>query len=224
MSFTSLSSTSARTVRGNEVLRNTYLLLAMSLLPTVVGAWIGVQSGILNAMGPLMATLVFFAGSFGLIYAVEKNKNSAAGVPWLLAFTFFMGVMLSRLLSFVLSKSAGAELIVSAGITTTAVFAAMAFLSSVIKRDLSGLGRFLFIGAIIVLVASLLNLFFQSGVLMLVLTSLTAAIFSAFVLVDLKAVRDGYETNYITATMGIYLSLYNVFSSVLQLFGIFDQD
>lgn len=224
MSLTSLSSSSSRTIRGNDVLRNTYILLALSLLPTVIGAWVGVQSGILHAMGPLMSTIVFFAGSFGLMFLVEKNKHSAAGVPWLLGFTFFMGLMLSRLLGFVLSKAGGFELIVSAGLTTSAVFAAMAFISSVIKRDLSGLGRFLFIGAIVVLVAGLLNLFFQSGILMLALTALTAGIFSVFILVDLKAVRDGYETNYVSATMSVYLSLYNVFSSVLQLFSIFDRD
>lgn len=216
MSFTSLSSTSSRATRSNEVLRNTYMLLTLSLLPTAVGAWVGIQSVFLQMMGPLMSTIVFFVGALGLMFVVQKNKHSAAGVPWLLAFTFFMGFMLSRLLSFVLSKSGGFELIVSAGVTTSVVFGAMAFLSSVIKRDLSGTGRFLFIGAIIVLVASLLNLFFQSGALVLVLSALTAGIFSAVILVNLKAVRDGHETNYISATLGVYLSLYNVFSELVS--------
>ena len=204
----------------NRVLRNTYWLLALSMVPTVLGAWIGVQTGIARAMSPGIGLIVFMAGAFGFMFAIEKFKNSAAGVPVLLGFTFFMGVMLSRLVGAVLGLSNGAGLIMTAFAGTGAIFLGMATLSTVIKRDLSGLAKFLFIGAIMVIVAGIANFFLQSSALMITLSLLVVAIFSAFILVDLKRVRDGEETNYITATLGVYLSLYNVFQSLLALLGI----
>jgi len=205
----------------NKVLRNTYWLLALSMVPTVLGAWIGVSTGIARAMSPGVGLVVFLAGSFGLMFAIEKTKNSAAGVPVLLAFTFFMGLMLSRLVGAVLGLSNGASLIMTAFAGTGAIFLGMATLSSVIKRDLSGMGKFLFIGAILLLVAGIANFFIQSSALMITLSVLAIGIFSAFILHDLKRVQDGHETNYISATLGVYLSIYNVFQSLLALLGIF---
>jgi modulator of FtsH protease len=203
----------------NQVLRNTYALLAVSLIPTVAGAWLGLSTGMLQGLGPLVGVAVFLIGAMGLMFMVEKNKNSSAGLAWLMAFTFFMGVMLSNTLARVLGKGNGPELVATAFGATMAVFFAMAALSTVIKRDLSWLGKALFIGVILLIVASLANLFFQSSALMLTLSVLSAGIFSVFVLVDLKRVRDGLETNYISATLGVYLSLYNVFSSLLNILG-----
>ncbi len=204
----------------NRVLRNTYWLLALSMVPTVLGAWLGVQTGIARAMSPGVGLVVFLVGAFGFMFAIEKTKNSAAGVPVLLAFTFFMGVMLSRLVGAVLGLANGASLIMMAFASTGAIFLGMAALSTVIKRDLSGMGKFLFIGAILVLVAGIANFFIQSSALMLTLSVLVTGIFSTFILYDLKRVRDGYETNYISATLGVYLSIYNVFQALLSLFGI----
>ena len=205
----------------NRVLRNTYWLLALSMVPTVLGAWIGVATGITRMMTPGISLIVFLVGAYGLMFAVEKTKNSAAGVPMLLAFTFFMGLMLSRLVGSVLGLSNGAGLIMTAFAGTGAIFFGMATLSTIIKRDLSSMGKFLFIGAILVLVAGIANVFIQSSALMITLSVLVIGIFSAFILYDLKRVRDGEETNYITATLGVYLSVYNVFSSLLALLGIF---
>jgi modulator of FtsH protease len=158
------------------------------------------------------------------MFAIEKTKNSAAGVPVLLGFTFFMGLMLSRLIGTVLGLSNGANLIMVAFAGTGAIFLGMASISTVIKRDLSSMGKWLFIGAIMLLVAGLANFFIQSSALMITLMVLAIGIFSAFILYDLKRVRDGEETNYITATLGVYLSLYNVFQSLLALLGIFGGD
>jgi len=163
---------------------------------------------------------VFLAGSFGLMFAIEKTKNSAAGVPVLLGFTFFMGLMLSRMVGAVLGLANGAELIMLAFGGTGAIFLGMATLSSVIKRDLSAMGKWLFIGAILLLVAGVANIFIQSSALMLTLSVAAIGIFSAFILHDLKRVQDGEETNYITATLGVYLSLYNVFQSLLAILGL----
>ena len=204
----------------NRVLRNTYWLLALSMVPTVLGAWIGVSTGLSRAMSPGIGLIVFLVGSFGFMFAIEKTKNSAAGVPILLAFTFFMGLMLSRLVGAVLGLANGAGLIMTAFTGTGLIFFGMAALSSVIKRDLTNMGKFLFIGMILLLVAGLANFFIQSSALMITLSVLAIGIFSAFILYDLKRVQDGHETNYITATLGVYLSLYNVFQSLLALLGL----
>ena len=203
----------------NRVLRNTYWLLALSMVPTVLGAWVGVATGITRAMGPGMSAIVFLAGAFGFMFAIEKTKNSSAGVPVLLGFTFFMGLMLSRLIGAVLGQTNGAGLIMTAFAGTGLIFFGMATLSSIIKRDLSSMGKFLFIGMIMILVAGLANIFIQSSALMTTISVLAIGIFSAFILYDLKRVKDGEETNYITATLGVYLSLYNVFQSLLAILG-----
>ena len=211
----------ALTGERNRVLRNTYWLLALSLVPTVLGAWIGVSTGIVASLGVGVSTIVFLVGAFGLMFAIEKYKNSGVGVALLLGFTFFMGLMLSRMLSAVLGLANGSSLIMMAFGGTAAVFFAMASLSTVIKRDLSNMGKFLFIGAIMLLVAGLINVFVQSSALMVTVAVLAIGIFSAFMLYDLKRIIDGGETNYVSATLALYLDIYNVFQSLLALLGIF---
>ena len=204
----------------NRVLRNTYWLLALSMVPTVLGAWIGVSTGLASTLSPGIGLVVFLVGAFGFMFAIEKTKNSAAGVPVLLAFTFFMGLMLSRLVGTVLGLANGASLVMTAFAGTGAVFLGMASLSTVIKRDLSAMGKWLFVGAIMLLVAGIANFFLQSSALMMTLSVAAIGIFSAFILHDLKRVQDGLETNYISATLGVYLSIYNVFQSLLVLLGV----
>ena len=203
----------------NRVLRNTYWLLALSMVPTVLGAWVGVQLGLVRVMSPMIGMVVFLAGAFGFMFAIEKFKNSAAGVPILLGFTFFMGLMLSRLISVVLATS-GPGVIMTAFGGTAVIFFVMASLSSIIKRDLGNMAKFLTVGAIMLFVAMIANIFMQSSALMLVISVLGMGIFSAFILYDLKRVRDGGETNYITATLGVYLSVFNVFQFMLALLGM----
>jgi modulator of FtsH protease len=205
----------------NRVLRNTYWLLALSMVPTVLGAWLGVATGVAQAMTPGIGLVVFLVGAFGFMFAIEKTKNSAAGVPVLLGFTFFMGLMLSRLVGAVLGLANGAGLIMTAFVGTGVVFLGMATLSSVIKRDLSAMGKWLFIGMVMLLVAGIANVFIQSSALVVTLSVIAIGIFSAFILPYLKRVQDGLETNYISATLGVYLSLYNIFQSLLGLLGIF---
>jgi len=207
-------------VQRNRVLRNTYWLLALSMVPTVLGAWIGVSTGLAGSLSPGIGLVVFLVGAFGFMFAIEKTKNSAAGVPVLLAFTFFMGLMLSRLVGTVLGLANGASLVMTAFAGTGAIFLGMASLSTVIKRDLSAMGKWLFVGAIMLLVAGIANFFLQSSALMMTLSVAAIGIFSAFILHDLKRVQDGLETNYISATLGVYLSIYNVFQSLLVLLGV----
>jgi len=210
-------------IARNAVLRNTYWLLALSLIPTVIGAWAGIAFNFAGVMGarPGMTAIIFLVGAFGLMFAIERNKDSGVGVALLLAFTFFMGLMLSRLLAFVLGFSNGVTLITMAFGGTAVIFGTMATIASVSKRDFSGLGKWLMVGAVVILVAALANIFLQLPAMMLAISVLAIVIFSAFMLYDVQRVVNGGETNYVSATLAIYLDLYNVFSNLLALLGIF---
>ena len=209
----------------NRVLRNTYALLALSMIPTVLGAWIGVRTGFSFFAGsPFIGLLVFFAVAFGFFFAIERFKNSGIGVLLLLGFTFFMGLMLSRLIGHVLGIANGAQLIMTAFGGTAAIFGVMATVATVSKRDFSGLGKWLFVGFLVILVAGIANIWLQMPALMLTISALAVLIFSAFILVDLQRVVTGGETNYVTATLSIYLSVYNVFSNLLAILGIVGGD
>ena len=204
----------------NRVLRNTYWLLALSLLPTVLGAWLGVTTGITRSLSGGMGLVVFLAGAFGFMFAIEKTKNSAAGVPVLLAFTFFMGLMLSRMIAMVLGFKNGSDLIMTAFAGTAGVFFVMASLASTIKRDISGMSKWLFVGALAIMIGGIINVFVGSTVGMMVISVMAIGIFSAYMLYDIKQIIDGGETNYISATLALYLDIFNVFQSLLALLGI----
>jgi modulator of FtsH protease len=205
----------------NKVLRNTYMLLALSLMPTVLGAWLGVELGLGALLRGWMGMLLFIGVAVGFIYGIEKTKNSAAGVPMLLGFTFFMGLMLSPMIQSTLGFKNGPQLIMTAFAGTAGVFMGMAALASVIKRDLSGMGKFLFVGLIMLVIGGLINAFVGSTAGMIVLSMISIGIFSAYMLYDLKRIIDGGETNYISATLALYLDIINVFQSLLALLGIF---
>ena len=215
------NTSSATTVQRNRVLRNTYWLLALSMIPTVLGAYIGVQTGIMASLRGGFGLIVFLAGAFGFMFAIQKTKNSGVGVAVLLAFTAFMGLMLSGLLTHTLRFSNGAQLIMLAFGATAGIFFAMASWATVIKTDLSSLGKWLFVGVLVVFVGMIANFFIASGPLMVVLSMAAVGIFSAFMLYDVKRIIDGGETNYISATLALYLDVFNVFQNLLALFGIF---
>jgi modulator of FtsH protease len=217
--FNALSGGAAYGVEQHRVLRNTYWLLALSLVPTVLGAWIGVSTGVMQVMArsPGISAILFLVGAFAFMAGISKLRNSSAGVFLLLGFTFFMGLMLSNLIGFALGFRNGASLVMTAFGGTAGVFFGMATMASVVKRDLSGLSRFLMVGAIIVIVASLINAFVQSTAAMMAISMAVMVIFSLFIMVDIKRVLDGGETNYVMATLAIYLDVYNVFQALLML-------
>ena len=177
-------------------------------------------TGITQSLRGGVGLIVFLGGAFGFMYAIEKTKRSAAGVPVLLAFTFFMGLMLSRMIGMVLGFKNGSELIMTAFAGTAGVFFVMASLASVIKRDLSGMGKWLFVGAMVLMVGAIINVFVGSSVGMMAISVAAIGIFSAYMLYDLKQILDGGETNYISATLALYLDIFNVFQSLLALLGI----
>ena len=218
--FEQYASPSLSAVERNRVLRNTYWLLALSMVPTVLGAWLGVTSGMARLLTPGISLVVFLVGSFGFMFAIEKTKNSSAGVPMLLGFTFFMGLMLSRLVGTVLGLSNGAGLVMTAFAGTGVIFIGMASLSSIIKRDLSSMGKWLFVGAMVLMVGSIINVFVGSSAGMMAISMLAIGIFSAYMLYDIKQIIDGGETNYISATLALYMDIMNVFQALLALLGI----
>ncbi|HEY8027027.1 MAG TPA: Bax inhibitor-1 family protein [Burkholderiaceae bacterium] len=213
-------------VLRHRVLRNTYWLLALSMIPTILGAWVGVQIGFSFFSGsPIMGFVIFMAIAFGFFYAIEKTKESALGVFILLGFTFFMGLMLSRMIGFVLhSYSNGADLITIAFGGTAAILGVMASIATVSKRDFSGMGKWLFAGLMVAIVASLLSAVFHLAMLYVVVSVVVIGIFSAYILYDVQQVINGGETNYIKATLNIYLDVYNIFVNLLQLLAIFSGD
>jgi modulator of FtsH protease len=225
-SFDTTVSTGSSALARNTVLRNTYWLLALSLVPTVIGAWAGIALDIRSVIGgsPFIAFGIFIAVSFGFFFAIEKFKNSAAGVGLLLAFTFFMGLWLSMLISRTLGFSNGPQLIMTAFGGTALIFGVMATVATVSKRDFSGVGKWAFVGMLVIIVAAVANIWLKMPALSLTISVLAILICSAYMLYDVQRVVNGGETNYVSATLAIYLDIYNVFTSLLQLLGIFGGD
>lgn len=205
-------------VARNKVLRNTFWLLALSMLPTVLGAFIGVSMQLPMLTGG-MGFVIFLAVAFGFMFAIEKTKNSGVGVAVLLGFTFFMGLMLTPLLRHTLGYSNGGQLIMTAFGGTAVVLAVMASIATTSKRDFSAMGSWLFAGVIVLLLAGVANIFLQIPALTIVFSVLAIGIFSAFILYDVQRIVNGGETNYISAALAIYLDVYNIFSNLLALLG-----
>ena len=205
-------------LQQNRVLRNTNLLLALSMVPTVAGALVGIRMNFSFLAGsPLMAFLLFLGVAWGFMWGIEKTKNSGMGVALLLGFTFFMGLMLSRILQVALGFSNGTGIITLAAGGTGAIFFVMAGIASVTKRDFSSMGKFLFVGVIVILLAMLANIFLQIPAMALTISTVAVLLFSAYILYDVSRIVTGGETNYISATLAIYLDIYNVFVHLLNL-------
>lgn len=202
----------------NKVLRNTYALLALSMIPTVIGAVIGTHMNFaFLAASPIVGMIAIMAAFYGLTFAIEANRNSALGVPLMLAFTLLMGVLLGPLLQLALRVSNGGQLIMVAGGSTALIFAVMAGYGATTKRDLSSLGRFLTIGAILLMVTIVANIFLNLPALSLALCAAFVLFSSLMITWQVKEVVDGGETSYISAALNIYISIYNLFTSLLRL-------
>ena len=207
--------------QSNRVLRNTYWLLTASMIPTIAGAWLGISMGLISffTMSPFVAFIAFLIIGFGFIVAIQATKESGWGIAILLAFTFFIGMMMSPLIGNILGKSNGGQLITLAIGGTAAIFAAMATLSSFIKKDISNWGKYLIIAVVGLIIAMIANIWLQISALAIVISVVAVIVFSAFLLYDLKRIVDGGETNYITATLSVYLSVINIFQHLLALLG-----
>jgi modulator of FtsH protease len=205
-----------RVVGRNQVLRNTYLLLALTMVPTVIGALIGMSTSAVVFQHPIATSLVMLAAVIGLQFAIAANRNSSLGIALLLLMTGILGWWLGPLLTMALALRNGPALVGYAAVGTGVVFAVMAAIATTTKRDFSFMGKFLFVGMIVLLLASFANMFLHMPALALTISSLIIVVFSLFLLYDLNRIVNGGETNYIMATTGVYMSLFNIFANLLQ--------
>jgi len=202
----------------NKVLRNTYMMLSLTMIPTVLGAFVGMSmSFAFMAKSPIMGMLLMFGAMMGMMFAVTKLRNSIWGVVALLGFTFVAGVFLGPILQVALHLKNGAQLIGMAAGGTGIIFFSLATLATVTKKDFSFMGKFLFIGLILLIVASFANMFFQIPAMSLTISAIAVLIFSAYILFDVSRIVNGGETNYVMATLGLFLSIYNLFINLLSL-------
>jgi modulator of FtsH protease len=209
-------------VRQNKVLRNTYLLLAATLIPTAIGALLGMNLQLtFLRTNPVLSLFAILAIFYGWIWAIERNRNSGVGVALLLGFTFFLGVLLGPLLQRVLGFSNGGQLVAMAAGGTAVTFFGLSAVASSVKRDFSGMTKFLFVGFIVIMLAVVANVFFHIPALTLTILVAFIIFSSMVILYQVNALVRGGETNYISATLTLYVALYNIFSSLLQLLGIF---
>ena len=212
------SQTTELALSTNKVLRNTYMLLGLSMIPTVIGAMIGISMNFsFMAQSPILGFIIMMAVMFGLFWGISKNRDNGLGVVLLLGLTFFMGMMLGPILQVALHLRNGAQLVGLAAGGTGVIFFGLATIATVTKKDFSFMGKFLFIGLILLIVASLANLFFQIPAMQLTISAIAVLIFSGFILFDVSRIVTGGETNYIMATLAIYLDIYNLFINLLQL-------
>ena len=202
---------------AQRVLRNTYLLLALTMVPTVIGAAVGIQLAPAMMASPIISVVLMLGSVIGLQFGIAHYRNSGIGVALLLLMTGLVGVFLGPLLNVALSMRNGMQLVGYAAVGTGAIFLAMGTIAATTKRDFSFMGKFLFVGMIALLVAMLANMFLQIPALALTISTLVIVVFSLFLLYDLNRIVRGGETNYVMATTGVYLSLLNIFSSLLQL-------
>jgi modulator of FtsH protease len=209
-------------IRQNKVLRNTYLLLAVTLIPTAIGALLGMNLQLtFLRTNPVLSLFAILGIFYGWIWAIERNRNSGLGVALLLGFTFFLGVLLGPLLHRVLGFSNGGQLVAMATGGTAVTFFGLSAVASSVKRDFSGMTKFLFVGFIVIMLAVVANVFFHIPALMLTILVAFIIFSSMVILYQVNAIVRGGETNYISATLTLYVALYNIFSSLLQLLGIF---
>ena len=206
-------------VDQNRVLRNTYWLLGLSLLPTVAGAIAGMSFNFIGLFraAPIMTPLLMFAVMLGSLFVVTRLRNSAWGVAALFGFTFIAGLMLTPILTVAAGFRNGGQLVALAGGMTAVVFFALAGYATVSKRDFSFLGKFLFVGLILLIVASLANLFFAVPAVSITISAIAVLIFSLYILYDVSNIVHGGETNYVMATLSLYLDIYNLFVSLLNI-------
>jgi modulator of FtsH protease len=210
-------------VDQNSVMRNTYWLLALSMLPTVAGAYLGASMDFaaFYRASPIMAPLLMFAAMFGMLFVVSALRNSSWGIAAVFGFTFVSGVMLAPMLQHAAGLKNGGQLVALAGGMTAVVFFVMATIATVSKRDFSFLGKFLFVGVILLILASLANLFFQVPALTITISAVAVLIFSMYLLHDLSQIVRGGQDNYIMATIGLFLDIFNIFVNLLNLLMIF---
>ena len=202
---------------SQRVLRNTYLLLALTMVPTIAGAWLGMATASVITGSPILSFFLMLGAIIGLQFGIVRFRNSVIGIGLLLLMTGLFGWFIGPLLNYALAMKNGMQLVGYAAAGTGVIFFGMGAIATVTRRDFSFMGKFLFVGMIAVLLAAIANLFLQIPVLGLVVSTLVLVVFSLYLLHDLSRIVTGGETNYVLATTGVYISLLNVFTSLLHI-------
>ncbi|NQZ83838.1 MAG: Bax inhibitor-1/YccA family protein [Colwellia sp.] len=215
----SLNASRSSAIEINKVLKNTYMLLSMTLVFSAVTAGVSMAMGLSH-----MAAIVMMLVSFGLLFVVNKNADKASGIFWIFAFTGLMGASLGPMLNHYAAMPNGASLIMQALGGTALIFFALSGYALTSKKDFSFMGGFLMVGLIVVVVASIGNIFFQIPALSLAVSAAIIMIMSGLILYDTSRIINGGETNYIRATVSLYLNVYNIFVHLLHLLGVFGGD
>ena len=204
-------------VEVNKVLRNTYLLLGMTL------AFSAVVAGLAMAMNaPYPGFIPVLIGFFGLLYIVHKTANSPWGLFWVFAFTGFMGYTLGPILNLYLSLANGGSIVASAMGTTAVAFVGLSAYALITRKDFSFLSGFLVVGFFVLMGAVLLGFFFELSAFHTAISAGFVLFSSAAILWQTSAIIHGGETNYLLATITLYVSIYNILLSLLHIFGIMD--
>ena len=203
----------------SRVLRNTYALLSLTLLFSA-----GVAAMSAASQWPAPGILLTLAGYFGLLFAVYRLKNSAWALPAVFGLTGFMGYTLGPLLAKVMTLPGGGQIVAMALAATGAIFLALSAWVLTTRRDFSFMGGYLFAGMVVALLAGLAAVFLQVPMLGLVVTAMVALLSAGLILVETSRIVHGGETNYVLATVGLYVSIFNLFASLLSLFGLGGSD
>ncbi len=203
----------------NNVLRNTYALLAMTLAFSAVTA-----GGAILFNVPFLSPWITLLTYFGLLFAVAKTQNSAWGLLWVFALTGWLGFTIGPILNVVLSMQNGAEMVMFALGGTAAIFFGMSAIALVTRKDFSFMANFLFVGILVAFIAAIANLFLQMPGVALAVSSMFLLLSSGLILWQTSEIIHGGERNYISATVTLYVSLYNVFMSLLHLIMAFGGD
>jgi modulator of FtsH protease len=208
------SSKQLHSAEVKRVLRNTYALLAMTLLFSA-----GVATATLTLQLPAPGLILTLVGYFGLLFAVHKLQNSAWALPAVFALTGFMGYTLGPLLTHSLALPGGAQTVTLALAATGATFLALSSYVLLTRRDFSFMGGFLFVGMVIALIAAIAAMFLQMPALALAVSAMVALLSAGLILFETSRIVNGGETNYVMATVSLYVSVFNLFTSLLSLFG-----
>ena len=200
----------------NSVIRNTYILLSMTLLFSAATAGLSVA---LNLPHPGM--LITLVGYFGLLFLTTKFRNSGLGVLFVFALTGFMGLTLGPIISAYLSIPGGSQIVMTAMGGTGAIFLGLSGYALTTRKDFSFLGGFLMVGILVAFLAGLAAFFFSMPGLALAVSTMFILLMSGLILYQTSEIIHGGETNYIMATVTLYVSIYNLFTSLLHLLGAF---
>ncbi len=217
--FSTMTRSEASVVSTNKVIRNTYMLLSLTLAFSALTAAISMSMG-----APRLGIVVTLVGYFGLLFATSKFRNSGLGVLFVFALTGFMGFTLGPIISAYLSMPNGSSIVMQAMAGTAAIFLGLSAYAVTTKKDFSFMGGFLMVGILVAFLAGLGAIFFQIPALSLTVSAAFVMLMSGLILYETSNIINGGETNYVMATVTLFVSIFNLFTSLLHLLGFMSND